>query len=77
MTLHVIEIVELYLVSNGFSGLVQEDADCGCELSDLAPCGDMGMSCSAGYKHMRPNCKTSDWVITESQIPPTEWSDDI
>jgi hypothetical protein len=40
------------LTAHGYDGLVKPDAECGCEVSDLAPCsGDFG-ACRPGYKHM-------------------------
>ena len=44
------EIVKKYLEDNGYSGLYEESGECGCELLDLAPCGDMMERCHAGYK---------------------------
>lgn len=46
----VLEIVKDYLSSNGYGGLFNEDADCGCQLSDLSPCDSPCMDCEAGYK---------------------------
>jgi hypothetical protein len=44
------EMVEEYLREYGFGGLCGED--CGCQLSDLAPCGDGPFpDCEAGYKY--------------------------
>jgi len=44
------DIVEKYLRENGYGGLFEEYGECGCELGDLAPCGDMNEKCQAGYK---------------------------
>jgi hypothetical protein len=38
--MNVIGIVIKYLKENDFDGLLCEDADCGCGLDDLAPCGE-------------------------------------
>jgi len=46
----VIEIVREYLEKNGFDGLFNEQGECACELNDLAPCGEIGVDCEAGYK---------------------------
>ena len=46
----VAEIVREYLEKNDFDGLVEEDAECGCDLDDLAPCGEMRATCEAGHK---------------------------
>ncbi len=47
----VIEIIKQYLVENEYDGLYNEDIDCACELSDLAPCGQTMAECTSGYKH--------------------------
>ena len=46
----VIEIVKSYLVANGFDGLVQVDAECGCLCDDLAPCQSDYGQCEPGYR---------------------------
>lgn len=56
-----IEIVKKHLVENGFDGL-QNDAECGCELSDLVPCGNDFSMCTPGYKH--PGNGDFDFVIS-------------
>jgi len=45
----VIEIVADYLKYNELDGL-QNGAECGCSIDDLAPCGEIQSSCSTGYK---------------------------
>ena len=72
----VIEIVKAGLTSGGFDGLVAEGGECGCELSDLAPCGGDFSSCIAGFKHMDPRPgHENDWAIWPRQRTPTqeEW----
>lgn len=44
------EIVVQYLVQSGYDGLLNLDGECGCELSDLAPCDQMQEACRPGYK---------------------------
>lgn len=48
--MNVREIIEKYLKDNGFEGLTGEY--CGCELSDLMPCGGTNFPdlCQPGYK---------------------------
>ena len=46
----VLEIVEKFLILRGYSGLYDEYDECGCEISDLAPCSEMKETCEAGYK---------------------------
>jgi len=44
----VFEIVKQYLEEHGYDGLCSDF--CGCELDDLAPCGNMADDCYAAYK---------------------------
>ncbi len=48
----VIEIVKKHLVDNGYDGLVEDDANCGCDIESLAPCDQIGENCVAGYKSL-------------------------
>ncbi len=48
--LTVIKIIEEYLKKNNYSGLYDEYGECGCQMSDLAPCGDMQPDCKPGHK---------------------------
>lgn len=50
----VIEILKQHLVDNGFDGLVNGDLECGCELSDLQPCGERFDDCKPAYKYRDP-----------------------
>jgi hypothetical protein len=73
----VIEIVKAHLIARGFSGLVAEDASCGCELDDLVPCGNDCSGCRAGYKHKDPRSEyPHGWAIWEQKEPPSDeqWS---
>lgn len=63
MTKTIIEIVADHLRANGFDGLVA-DGECGCELSDLQPCGESFAQCKPGYKVPDPNGEPGDWLIT-------------
>lgn len=36
--MNVSEIVKLYLYSEGYDGLMNQDGECGCPLDDFAPC---------------------------------------
>lgn len=53
------EITKHFLIRNGFDGLLSDDGDCGCIISDLMPCepNEGIIDCSAGYK--RP-CECND-----------------
>jgi hypothetical protein len=66
----VLGIVREHLLYNGYAGLYSEDCCC-CEVSDLAPCGEMRQDCRPGHKIPCPgpeNC-TADgncaWHIGE------------
>ena len=47
----VTEIVKKYLIENGYDGLVDEESECGCLVSDLAPCEEIQGICKAAYNH--------------------------
>lgn len=42
-------MIEKYLRDNDYDGLYNPGL-CACELSDLFPCGNVEMECTAGYK---------------------------
>jgi len=44
------EIVSEWLKKNGCDGLVNEDAECGCEASDMMPCESSCGDCEAAYR---------------------------
>lgn len=51
------KIVKAYLQANGYTGLVNGDVPCGCEISDLMPCDSEDMAnCKPGYKHLCRRC---------------------
>ena len=43
-------ILEQYLIDNGFDGLVEPDRECACDIKDLAPCENNCIYCEPGYK---------------------------
>lgn len=59
----VIEIIKKNLIEEGFDGLYNEDLECGCEVSDLEPCGEIRSDCTAGYKH--PGNEGNDFYIKD------------
>ena len=64
--MNVHEIVREWLCAHGYHGLCHIDAECGCELSDLAPCGEMGKDCQPGYKRPPTEEQRADgaeWAI--------------
>lgn len=54
------QIIENYLADNGFDGL-QNGGECGCEISDLFPCGEDPTHCTPGYKW--PGDNYFDFII--------------
>ena len=48
--MEVCEIVEEYLRKNKCDGLWNPETECGCEVDDLAPCGEGYFNCVAGYR---------------------------
>jgi len=60
-----------HLIENGFDGLYYP-GECGCEVSDLAPCGEGSLSCKPGYKHMDPRPgHPGEWAIFGKKETPT------
>lgn len=47
------DIVKKYLIDHGYDGLYHPDPEleCGCCLSDLAPCNNLSEKCKPGYQH--------------------------
>ena len=49
--------LETILRKTGFSGLYSTADECGCEIDDLAPCGEYDPSiCKPGYRHVCAGC---------------------
>ncbi len=63
MNVKVVDMVKMHLKANGFDGLYSDE--CGCELSDLAPCGEIQGDCRAGYKRT---------LRTQEDIDAYSWS---
>lgn len=59
----VIEIVKAHLLTNGFDGLVQTDAECGCLCDDLAPCGGDFSTCEPAYRGADEEGNLGDWAM--------------
>lgn len=69
--------IKIKLEQAGFSGLYVP-GDCGCELNDLAPCGQCRPDeegwindCEPGHVQFDPSGQTKDWVISGSKTPLT------
>ena len=78
----VVDILETRLRQGGWDGLYS--GECGCQLGDLAPCGEIQPRCRAGYKqiirseadreaweHLGVDLQIGDWLITECSEPPS------
>ena len=59
----VIEIVKAHLVREGFDGLVQVDAECGCLCDDLAPCCSDISQCEPAYRGAHEEGDPGDWAM--------------
>lgn len=46
----VLDILDQYLRANGYDGLVNPDAECGCRLGDLRPCASDFSGCEPAYR---------------------------
>lgn len=69
----VLDMVRKALAEQGYDGLSNEDACCACVLSDLAPCGEMGQYCEAGYRRdgCHPECgEGCDFHIVSTRETP-------
>lgn len=56
----IVEILEKWLMENGYDGLFGDD--CGCRIGDLMACGEPQIDCKAGYKVSSPD-SSSDYQI--------------
>ena len=67
----VIEIVKAHMEANGFDGLVQADAECGCLCDDLVPCGGDFSTCEPGYRGMSAD-EPGEWGIYRTKAKALE-----
>lgn len=56
------DILLQWLKANGYDGLMNDGAECGCEIGDLIPCDEPCESCRPGYKGLDPSGEC-DWAI--------------
>jgi hypothetical protein len=49
-------IISDYLREHGYDGLYDDYGECGCEVDDLFPCGNVPEDCRAGYKRLGCTC---------------------
>lgn len=67
----VMEIIDAYLICHGFGGLCNPHNECGCEISDLAPCSEGPQhDCLPGYKVV---CTEEDPLCMEQGHDPGGW----
>lgn len=63
----IIEIVKQHLKAVGADGLCAP-SECGCELSDLAPCGGLPSDCVPGWKGAPcEDQDADDWLMYSSK----------
>ena len=68
MPTNVKDIVADYLKANGYDGLYNGDAECGCDLADLFPCECMNAHvCRPGYKKLCGGCDEYNWCISNEK----------
>ena len=53
-------IVKEYVEKNGYDGLWNEDGECGCEISNLVPCGEICSNCKPGFKKYCKDCDNDE-----------------
>ncbi len=69
-----LKIIKGYLDANGFDGL-QNEAECGCEIPDLVPCGNDFSRCTPGYKVVPPvdvDCEFDFYICGSKDDRPWE-----
>jgi hypothetical protein len=52
------DIVQAYLIANGYDGLYMEI--CGCHINDLFPCNEDFSKCHPGHKQKCETCTEED-----------------
>ena len=62
------EIIKEYLEKNGYDGLWNGNAPCGCLKDDLNPCGEPFDECSPGYKGACTCGEGCDWDIYGDKV---------
>lgn len=62
------QILVQWLDENGFDGLASDE--CSCKATDLAPCGNIGPDCQAGYLISCPGSNKCDGSDCDFHISP-------
>ena len=60
------DILKKGLKDNGYDGLVSDDAECGCEIADLVPCGECCCGCCPAYRGADPSGE-SEWLMYQDK----------
>lgn len=71
----VIEIVKNWLLENGYDGLVDPDRECGCQISDLMPCGEGFEKCEAAHKKEADPKTGWDFLMFPGKAQPEDSAD--
>jgi hypothetical protein len=53
-TIH--DIILKFLKENGYTGLYNDDWECGCNIKDFTMCGDLSTDCCVGYYNDCSTC---------------------
>ena len=65
--MNVKEIVNQYLKDHDYDGLFDDGSgECACGVDDLMPCGEIEISCEAGWQ-MKCDCGDHDFHIGENK----------
>jgi hypothetical protein len=63
-----LEIIKKHLKDNGFDGLCNPDAGCGCHTDDLICCSEDFSDCNPGYKGPSGEDDGSDFWIYATKV---------
>ena len=55
------DIIRDWLVTHKCDGLCNSDVECGCNLEDFMPCGELDMGCEAARQGKPPDGMESDF----------------
>lgn len=63
------EIIKDYLKENGFDGLCNSYAECGCNIDELIACGNDCSDCEPGYKIGAKSLEYNYFITTKKPKP--------
>ena len=58
------QVIVKYLTDNGYDGLCNPDSECGCPVSDIAPCCQNCMDCLPAHKTDNPPAGFDSFFIS-------------